>query len=455
MNALLQFVDFKKLNKWSVHLLLDNDLIFTNQYPIVHFKDFTKKAVIEKVQIKDNKIYRILGVRSYGLGVYLNREVLGSTLKMKTYQQTKKDHLFWCKVDTKNGAFGIVTNNLKDGLGSSNMTIAELNTDKINTNYLQLFFKSKKFNKYMDNLVVGTTNRKYIKFSDLLNDVKIPLPSLEVQKKIVQDYQDKLNLAIFQEKEAEQKEKEIEDYLYKVLDIESLKDTSQNILNFTNYKLLSSWSYRDVVGAIKIKSNSYESIRLKKNSIAYIDVFRGKSPKYDDKAKNYILNQKCIRWNDIELEHQKKVNDDWYSNINSKFFTKKGDILINSTGDGTIGRSTIITDKFQGLIYDSHILLLRVNPEIINSLFLVYFINSALGQKQIENIKSAIATKQTELGINNLKNLQFILPDINIQTKIAEYILTLNNKIIELKKQSIKNKTLALQEFEKEIFNEA
>ncbi|MBD3842415.1 MAG: restriction endonuclease subunit S, partial [Campylobacterales bacterium] len=178
-------------------------------------------------------------------------------------------------------------------------------------------------------------------------------------------------------------------------------------------------------------------------------------PKYSDKSDSIILNQKCIRWNCIELEHSKSVDDDWYQNIDKIFFTKKGDILINSTGDGTIGRATCITEKYINLIYDSHILLLRVNPDKINPMFLTYFINSSLGQLQIENIKSAVATKQTELGINNLKNMQFILPPIDIQNEIAEKIELLKNEIKLLNQKSEQNIDLAIQNFESEIFNEA
>lgn len=81
------------------------------------------------------------------------------------------------------------------------------------------------------------------------------------------------------------------------------------------------------------------------------------------------------------------------------------------------------------MIYDSHILLLRVNQNEINPLFLTYFINCDLGLKQIENIKSAVATKQTELGINNLKNLQFIIPDIDTQNEIANTIKEMKNQL--------------------------
>ncbi len=307
----------------------------------------------------------------------------------------------------------------------------------------------------MDGMVVGTTNRKYIKFNDLLHDVKIPLPTLEIQIKLVQGYQNKFNLALKQEQEAKNKEKEIEEYLYEELGIKILDDKIMPLLNFTTFNKLNSWSYKDIIGDFQLLSSRYETIKLNQNQYLYEDIFRGKSPKYDENSKSKILNQKCIRWNYIALEHSKTVNKDWLDNINKKFFTQENDILINSTGDGTIGRATYITKEYENLLYDSHVLLIRVAQQEINALFVTYFLNSTVGQQQIENIKSAVATKQTELGINNFKNLQFIVPPLDVQDKIADHVTKLKEEIQELKKQSIKNRDLALVEFEQEIFNEA
>ena len=113
---------------------------------------------------------------------------------MRTYQQAKVNHLFWCKVDTKNGAFGIITPDLVDGVGSSNMTFAKIETSKANPEYVQLLFISKKVNEYMDGYVSGTTNRKYIKPDQLREEIKIPLPVLKEQNRVVNDYNKKISL---------------------------------------------------------------------------------------------------------------------------------------------------------------------------------------------------------------------------------------------------------------------
>jgi restriction endonuclease S subunit len=97
-------------------------------------------------------------------------------------------------------------------------------------------------------------------------------------------------------------------------------------------------------------------------------------------------------------------------------------------------------------------LLLRVSSELINSEFFVYLFNSSYGQKQVEQIKSAQATKQTELGVNNLKKILFPLPPINTQNQIANEITKRKEKIKQLKFEAKKNREDAIKEFEEEIF---
>ena len=128
----IHFTDFYSLFSWDVKAYLSNSSGFNPSFALVLFGEFLSKANVDKIKIEDSEEYKILGVRSYGKGVFENRFVKGSTLKMKEYYRAKANHLFWCKVDTKNGAFGVIKNDLADGLGSTNMTFAEIDTNKIN-----------------------------------------------------------------------------------------------------------------------------------------------------------------------------------------------------------------------------------------------------------------------------------------------------------------------------------
>jgi len=187
-DLLLRFVEFANMSNWDVKFYTTQTTKFNINIPLVLFNTFLRKAIIQTIQIEDEKEYSILGVRAYGMGAYINRTIEGKFLKMKKYQQAKENHLFWCKVDTKNGAFGVVHKNLSHAVASTNMTFAEIDTNKVSVDFLQLLFSIKGIMQYLDSFVTGTTNRKYIKPSQLLNEIKIPLPPLSEQKHLIGNY---------------------------------------------------------------------------------------------------------------------------------------------------------------------------------------------------------------------------------------------------------------------------
>ncbi|WP_151948464.1 restriction endonuclease subunit S [Aliarcobacter butzleri] len=449
MSKLLQFANFQELINWSVKTNLSS--LIESKYKVVTLGNhiIEQKDKVKPFDFPEDD-FKILGV-SNKIGLFDNEIKKGKEIN-QAYKIVKDGYLAYNPYRINVGSIGIKTDEQKYDLISPAYVVFSCK-ETLLPEFLFLIFKTQTFNTIINESTRGSV-RQILAF-DILETLKIPLPTIEEQKEIVNKYHEKLNLSKEQELGASKKESEIEEYLKSILALKEIEDPTNKLLNFIKYEQINSWSYRDLLGSFLLVSNKFETLKLIQKSDLYIDIFRGKSPKYSDKTDSIILNQKCIRWNDIELEHSKSVDDDWYQNIDKSFFTKKGDILINSTGDGTIGRSTCITEKYTNLIYDSHILLLRVNQNKINPMFLTYFINSSLGQLQIENIKSAVATKQTELGINNLKNIQFIFPPINIQNEIALKIKLLKNEIRSLNQQSEQNKDFAIQNFEMEIFNEA
>ena len=87
-------IDFLNLYSWDVKAYLSQSSQFNPSYPFVFFGEFLSKPNIEKIKIDDDEEYKILGVRSYGKGVFANRTVKGKTLKMREYQKAKNNHLF-------------------------------------------------------------------------------------------------------------------------------------------------------------------------------------------------------------------------------------------------------------------------------------------------------------------------------------------------------------------------
>ena len=181
--------------------------------------------------------------------------------------------------------------------------------------------------------------------------------------------------------------------------------------------------------------------------------FRGKSPKYDKESKVFAINQKCVRWRYIDLNFGKSIKEDWYESLETFILTQLNDILINSTGEGTIGRSALVDEQSVNYLYDSHVLLFR--SIYCNTQYLMNFINSEFGQQQIDDSKGAKSTKQTELGVEKLRALKIPLPSTEEQNVIAKRIESLFKVCDELETQinnSKINSQILMQAVLKEAF---
>lgn len=148
------------------------------------------------------------------------------------------------------------------------------------------------------------------------------------------------------------------------------------------------------------------------------EIRRGKGPKYSESGVFKMLNQKCVRWFTVETEHCKSIDKNWFDHLSIDFKVDEGDLLVNSTGDGTIGRSGLAGKDTEGFVFDSHILRVRGFLDKDHR-FLCSIINSDYGQGLIESIKGATSTKQTELGVHNLSHFPIPLPPLTEQKRIV------------------------------------
>ena len=137
------------------------------------------------IKIEDTESYRISGIQNYGKGVVVRREVKGSELTMREYQVIEPNQLMWCKVDTKNGAFGITHPEHAGTMASPNMALADINLDKVDPSFLETLFRVQSFADYITNLSSGTTNRKYLTPPQLFAQVELPDWEPDEQRRFV------------------------------------------------------------------------------------------------------------------------------------------------------------------------------------------------------------------------------------------------------------------------------
>ena len=161
-------------------------------------------------------------------------------------------------------------------------------------------------------------------------------------------------------------------------------------------------------------------------------VSRGITPKYADDTDQIVINQKCVRNHMIDLSlartHTPKV-------INEKWL-RFGDLLINSTGDGTLGRAAQVWFQPKNLTVDSHVTIVRPAKEN-----LIFYIGlwGILHEKEIESLHTG-STGQTELPRDRVKAMELRLPDNDTLDRFNALITSMAAAIVANQEE---NKQLA------------
>lgn len=173
---------------------------------------------------------------------------------------------------------------------------------------------------------------------------------------------------------------------------------------------------------------------------------RGISPKYTSSDGVCVLNQKCVRDHKINFDLS-RIHDFKTKNVSREKFIQVGDVLVNSTGTGTLGRVAQVKELPFEATVDSHITIARPRKNIFDAAFFGYamiFIEEEIAKR------GDGCGGQTELARNTLKN-DFIVtyPESIIEQK---YIVTVLDKsfaaIAKAKTNAEKNLKNAKELFE-------
>ena len=308
--------------------------------------------------------------------------------------------------------------------------------------FLYILFRTDKFNELIRENTTGSV-RQTLSFSSM-GQIQIPLPSLEKQKEIVDRYNAKIKLAEEQEKEAQNLEQEIDQYICETLGIKIQNQLEQNkisYLNFTSFKKLSRWD---------VYNNKNQVLSTKYNFGKLKDIIIGK-PLYGagEKGINRKTDVRYIRITDINEDGS--LNNDVISaeNVDEKYLLKENDFLIARSGN-TVGKTFLYKENFGKCIYAGYLIKFTLNLQKIIPEYLLYYTKSTAYKAWINSNQRANA--QPNINSNEYLNSPIIIPEIKIQQKLVDTISLKKEKIHNLKETSEQNRQLAQKEFEKELF---
>lgn len=143
-------------------------------------------------------------------------------------------------------------------------------------------------------------------------------------------------------------------------------------------------------------------------------IIKGITPKYNEHSAQLVINQKCVRNHQIDLSlarcHEpKKVNEKWL---------QYGDIVVNSTGTGTLGRAAQVLFTPNNMTVDSHVTIIRASKQEY-----IYYLGlwATSHEHDFEMLQTG-STGQTDLPRERLKQMQIVLPSDSILSSFSKVI---------------------------------
>lgn len=283
-------------------------------------------------------------------------------------------------------------------------------SEKYDFRWLNYLLNQYRYKNAIHAVATGTSNSMKNISKERLLEIRIPRPSIEEQKFIVEAISD------------------IETLIY---DLEKLIKKKRNIFTGAMQSLLS--------GKIRISDSLWEKYVIGDIGDFYSGL-TGKSK--DDFGKGNaryitflnVLNNTVI---DISKLESVQVNEDEYQNE-----VLKGDLFFNTSSETPeeVGMCAVLMNSIKNTYLNSFCFGFRLKTKKVHALFFSYYFNSQEGRK----IMRVLAQGATRFNLSKdyFSQTEIELPPYEDQVEIAQTLADMEGNILSLEKKCLKYKAI-------------
>lgn len=150
-----------------------------------------------------------------------------------------------------------------------------------------------------------------------------------------------------------------------------------------------------------------------------VDMFSGKSPKYSKENTEFrIVGQAANQQDGLDYSQLKYTNQVFWSSVDDRQFLRKNDVLLNTLGNGTLGRSGFVEELPFPLLTDGHLFVLRTLNRVCSK-YLYFYLQ--LKRREIEKAANG-STNQTFLSLTHTSKWMIPIPPLAEQKRIVAKI---------------------------------
>lgn len=167
------------------------------------------------------------------------------------------------------------------------------------------------------------------------------------------------------------------------------------------------------------------------------EIIRGFTSKYVEKSDLINLNQKVNKGQYLDRQYYKFLNPEIAIPTNK--FAQQNDILLNSLGQGTLGRVHYYGELTPNIVIDQHITIIRANNTTFQPSFIYLFLSSNEVQYSIEGMVTG-STGMQMLNISQVREMNILQPDVNTMNKFHNIVQPF---FVEIRKNNAETEIIA------------
>ena len=409
-------VPFSGLFNWSVQYLNDSKISFSKAYPMMRIGEFLKRNKTA-VTIQDGVKYKRVTIKVRNGGVVLRDEVMGENIGTKKQFLVSEGQFILSKIDARNGAMGIIPAKLEGAVVTQDFLPYDIDTTKVNPQYFVLVCTTKQFIAFCQSCSSGTTNRQRVDEAQFLN-IKVPVPSLDEQNKLVKAYNDIMLFIKMEERKAIDIDVKATVSVRNALGVAPYPGhVEKKLVHYIDYGAIDSWSVPQILHAENSPFGKSKFACKKLSDLAFIN------PKTDLSMLSDTDNMSFIPMEDISDDYGEWIGKRVGSKSNIKGYTKfqDGDIIwARITPCMQNGKSTILTNLVNGKGYGStefHVIRIKSND------VLPLYIHTLLRHFDVLSDAKKYFTGsagQQRVPTSYLENLLIPVPPLEVQKQIAD-----------------------------------
>lgn len=344
--------------------------------------------------------YRTIGVKWWGEGAYERQTIDGSETAAQTLFSVRKDDLIINKIWVRHGSTAIASDAVDGCAASNEFPTFELDRTRVLPRWLHWLSKTKPFWKECDKLSRGTSGKNRIK-PELFLTIEVPLPLLEEQQRIVQRIEE-LSAKIEEARGLRRRTMEQAERIHGAA-------TNEILYAYSNVERVAIELLADVRGGIQ-------------------------------KGPHRTPGENPVRYLTVAHVHRNRIStsDPRYFEVSSEELERwrllPGDVLIIE-GNGSaeqIGRTAIFRGEIEHCVHQNHVIRIRPNKELIEAEFLNLYLNSPVGQDEVQS-RSRTTSGLRTLSVGRIKQIAVPFLPLTAQKAICASANELHKRTAALK----------------------